>query len=171
MAGLLSTEKEKADVYFEIAIPKMLHPEVREDLKTKAFELLDGLADSNTRKGWLGQDFKPEKYTPAAVRAHVEGLCAQLPPEKRLRVETTAIDQDFYCWTDKNRICYHPYALFNRSDRIVVKSQQCGYDVKIDLLLIMSYARDPKTKSQEEPSRKTQQRTPKKRTQKSKKKR
>lgn len=152
MAGFLHLKPGSADVYFEIAIPKMLHETIRKELKRKALKLIEQIDQDNVRAHWLGLPYEEPTPDPLRVRSHVVHTLCVHEPTTKLDITTAECEEDFYCWTDENRICYHPFGLLEHETktRLVVESKNCGYDVTVDLRLVMAYAFDPSYKSQEQ---------------------
>lgn len=167
MPGLLKFKKNEAKVYFEAALTKVIHPVVREELKQKAIKKIDEIVCRKTRTGWLRVEH-PGKHDPQKIRRIVDDLCHAA--NRSMTIKSAVTDQDFYCWTDQNRVCYHPFNVFFDGEKLTVKSKKCGYDVEMDLLLVMSYEEKLPPEPPKTLSKKPKTRAPRKNTRKSTKK-
>ena len=92
MAIALIPDVGDAALYFEIAISKMLHSDVREELKTNALELINYLVSPTNRNEWLKKRFTPSKPPDPEKVTPAEAVCLELTDTLRKFAVTRLLD-------------------------------------------------------------------------------
>ncbi len=124
----------QANVYFEIAFPKLASSDLREQMAQACATRINQIASPDVRKTWLNQPYGGGN-DPTAILALAEKTLKGANEPIGLSTEDLT---DFYCWQGEDRTCYSTLEPLSGGQSIVIEASAGGLQLECPLLLMVA---------------------------------